>query len=199
MDETYLLGQIIPYGPYTIPQGWAECNGALLDINKYQSLHSLLGTAFGGDGINTFGLPNLCGLAVVGVGGSQSDLVLKTGQTAGSATVALDYNTTPQHTHPDVVLNAVNAQISIPCDTTRSAAVKKPVDTCPTVSAGPNMYANGTLLPGTVNMVTPVVTATTGGVQAGHNFGGVPHDNMMPYTCIRYIINIQGGDFPRPQ
>jgi microcystin-dependent protein len=46
--------------PYNFaPRGWAACNGALLPINQWQALFSLLGTAFGGDGRTTFGLPNL--------------------------------------------------------------------------------------------------------------------------------------------
>ncbi|MBS1771418.1 MAG: tail fiber protein [Bacteroidetes bacterium] len=194
-DDNYFLGQIIAYSQNVAPKGWALCDGSLLEINKNQALHSLLGTTFGGDGINTFGLPNLCGRAITGVSTSVN-VMLRTGETTGAPKVALDYNTTPQHTHPDVVLNAVNAQISIPCDTTRSAAVKKPVDTCPTVSTGPNMYASGTLVPGTVNMVTPAITATSGNIHTGPNAGSTPHKNMMPYICIQYIICLQ-GDFPR--
>jgi microcystin-dependent protein len=46
--------------PYNFsPRGWAVCNGALLPINQYVALFSLLGTAFGGDGKTTFALPDL--------------------------------------------------------------------------------------------------------------------------------------------
>ena len=46
--------------PYTFaPRGWAPCNGALLPISQFTALFSLLGTAFGGDGQTTFGLPNI--------------------------------------------------------------------------------------------------------------------------------------------
>ena len=43
------------------PKDWMLCNGALLPINQYQALFSLLGTMYGGDGIHNFALPNLCG------------------------------------------------------------------------------------------------------------------------------------------
>ncbi|MBV8644795.1 MAG: tail fiber protein, partial [Candidatus Eremiobacteraeota bacterium] len=43
------------------PRGWALCNGQLMAINQNQALFSLLGTTYGGDGIRTFGLPNLQG------------------------------------------------------------------------------------------------------------------------------------------
>src|SRR5262245_53016429 len=46
--------------PYSFaPRGWAACDGALLPINQWQALFSLLGTTFGGDGQTTFGLPDL--------------------------------------------------------------------------------------------------------------------------------------------
>ncbi len=46
--------------PYTFaPRGWAICDGSLLPITSNVALFSLLGTAFGGDGRTTFGLPNL--------------------------------------------------------------------------------------------------------------------------------------------
>jgi microcystin-dependent protein len=49
--------QIMSFG--FAPRGWAACNGQLLPIAQYQALYSLLGTNYGGDGRNTFGLPNL--------------------------------------------------------------------------------------------------------------------------------------------
>lgn len=57
-----LLGQIscVPYLPkYVPPSGWDKCDGKLLKINNNVPLYSLLGTKFGGDGISTFGLPDL--------------------------------------------------------------------------------------------------------------------------------------------
>ncbi len=46
--------------PYSFaPRNWAACDGALLPINRWQVLFALLGTAFGGDGQTTFGLPDL--------------------------------------------------------------------------------------------------------------------------------------------
>ncbi len=53
------IGQIMLFtGTYT-PEGYAECDGRLLPIAQYHALYSLLGTTYGGDGVTTFGLPDL--------------------------------------------------------------------------------------------------------------------------------------------
>jgi microcystin-dependent protein len=43
------------------PRGWLFCDGRLLSISQYSGLFSLLGTAYGGNGVTTFGLPDLRG------------------------------------------------------------------------------------------------------------------------------------------
>jgi microcystin-dependent protein len=55
------LGEIRMVGFNYEPQGWAFCNGQLLPIRNNTALYALLGTQFGGDGVNTFGLPDLRG------------------------------------------------------------------------------------------------------------------------------------------
>jgi microcystin-dependent protein len=69
------------------PKGWAECNGQLLAINSNTALFSLLGTTYGGNGINTFALPNLQGSVAVHQG---NGIVL--GEIGGSQGVTLNSN-----------------------------------------------------------------------------------------------------------
>jgi len=76
------------------PQGWAQCNGQLLPINQNQALFALLGTTYGGNGTNTFALPNLQGKVPMHVG---NGMVL--GQTGGEATHVLSTAEIPSHTH----------------------------------------------------------------------------------------------------
>src|SRR3954469_2121270 len=81
--------------PYTFaPVGWAFCNGQLLPISQYDVLFSLLGTTFGGDGVNTFGLPDLRGRTPVHVG---PGFVL--GQVGGVESVTLLANQLGPHSH----------------------------------------------------------------------------------------------------
>ena len=76
------------------PKGWAACNGQLLSISQNQALYSLLGTQFGGDGQNTFGLPNLQGRTAMHMGNG-----FVQGQTGGEAAHTLTIPEMPAHTH----------------------------------------------------------------------------------------------------
>ncbi len=61
----YFLGQIVAF-PYSfVPVGWMPCNGQILSIQQNMALYSLLGNKFGGDGRNTFGIPNLQGAEAI--------------------------------------------------------------------------------------------------------------------------------------
>jgi microcystin-dependent protein len=76
------------------PKGWAFCNGQLLPINQNQALFSILGTTYGGDGMRTFGLPNLQGRTPMHVG---NGIVL--GELGGENTHTLNISEIPAHTH----------------------------------------------------------------------------------------------------
>ena len=66
-----LIGQIMIFGGNFTPRGWAFCDGQLLPIMQNTSLYSILGTTYGGDGRNTFGLPDLRGRIAIGEGQGQ--------------------------------------------------------------------------------------------------------------------------------
>lgn len=99
------------------PKGWAACNGQLLAINQYAALFSILGTTYGGNGVNTFALPNLQGAVAVHQGGGTT-----LGQTGGSQNVTLNSNQIG-HTHlvsanatPNSYAAASNFPASAPAD-----------------------------------------------------------------------------------
>jgi microcystin-dependent protein len=76
------------------PKGWALCNGQLLSIPQNTALFTLLGTAYGGDGIRTFGLPNLMGRVPMHVGPG-----IKLAQAGGEEAHQLLVSEMPNHTH----------------------------------------------------------------------------------------------------
>src|SRR6478609_9183413 len=76
------------------PRGWAFCNGQLLPINQNQALFSLLGTTFGGDGRQTFGLPNLQDRTPIHVGSGYT-----LGERGGEPSHTLTLQEVPGHTH----------------------------------------------------------------------------------------------------
>ena len=82
------------------PKGWTFCNGQLLPINQNQALFSILGTTFGGDGRQTFGLPNLQGRSPIHVG---NGIVL--GELGGETAHTLNISELPAHNHVPVGSN----------------------------------------------------------------------------------------------
>jgi microcystin-dependent protein len=76
------------------PRGWAFCDGQILPINQNQSLYSLLGTVYGGDGRTTFALPDMRGRTPIHVGDNHAQ-----GQKLGEHTHTLSIAETPQHNH----------------------------------------------------------------------------------------------------
>jgi microcystin-dependent protein len=86
--------------PYTLsdqskpPKGWAWCDGQLLPINQNQALFSLLGTMYGGNGQNTFALPDLRGRLPMHVGAGYIQ-----GQAGGQEFHTITAAETPAHNH----------------------------------------------------------------------------------------------------
>ncbi|WP_238188606.1 phage tail protein [Paenibacillus sp. L3-i20] len=94
------VGEIRLFSFGIIPRGWAPCNGQLLPINNNQVLFSIIGVTFGGDGRNTFALPNLQGRAPVAPGNT-----VAYGASIGEANTTLTQTQIPNHSH---IVNATN-------------------------------------------------------------------------------------------
>ncbi|CDG84040.1 phage tail protein [Janthinobacterium agaricidamnosum] len=106
------LGTIIGVGFNFPPRGWMSCNGQLLSISQNSALFALLGTQYGGDGVTTFGLPDLRGRIPAGTNqGITGRIVADNGTTGGAvnttftapgtgaATVTLTVPNLPAHNH----------------------------------------------------------------------------------------------------
>ena len=93
MSEPF-LAEVKMVGFNFAPRGWAFCNGQILPINQNQSLYSLLGTTYGGDGRTSFGLPELRGRTSIHDGNGHTR-----GQKSGQETHTLSVGEMPQHTH----------------------------------------------------------------------------------------------------
>lgn len=93
MSEPF-LAEVRIVGFNFAPRGWALCDGQILPINQNQSLYSLLGTTYGGDGRTTFALPDLRGRVPIHVDGAHRE-----GQKSGEETHTLSVQEMPQHKH----------------------------------------------------------------------------------------------------
>lgn len=98
MSEPF-IGEIRLLGCNFAPRGWAFCNGQLLSIAQNSALFSLLGTTYGGDGIQTFGLPDLRGRVPAGFGQGPGLSNHAQGEKYGAEQVTLSTNQLPPHNH----------------------------------------------------------------------------------------------------
>jgi microcystin-dependent protein len=150
------------------PKGWAECNGQFLPINQNQALFSLLGTTYGGNGQTTFALPNLRGQVPIHMGDGHT-----LGEAAGTTSVTVNIQQLPTHLHP---LNASTTQAD------QATLVNPGNNNSPNILAAVqgNQYAP----PASLTPLTPDSVTNVGGSQ--------PHNNMMPYLVLNFIIALQG-------
>jgi microcystin-dependent protein len=99
MSEPF-LGEIRMFGFNFAPTGWAMCNGQVLSISQNTALFSLLGTTYGGDGVTTFGLPNLQSRVPLHAGQGPGLSNYGLGEFLGAETVTLAQSQMPAHNHP---------------------------------------------------------------------------------------------------
>jgi microcystin-dependent protein len=161
------VGEIRMFAGNFGPNGWMVCQGQLLPIADYDALFNLIGTTYGGDGQSTFGLPDLRGRVPIHQG---AGFVI--GQLGGQESVVVTVQQLPAHTHT-AAATATPGNSDSPAGANAWAAVATPL-----FSPGPgNSQMNaGALSP-------------SGGSQ--------PHDNLMPYCTINFIISLFGV-FPSP-
>lgn len=93
------VGQIQAFGFNFTPRGWMKCDGALLPISQYETLFSLLGTMYGGDGRTTFALPDLRGRSMVHAGNGPGLDNIVQGQRGGAIAINIGVLNLPAHSH----------------------------------------------------------------------------------------------------
>jgi microcystin-dependent protein len=156
------VGEIRVFAGNFAPAGWALCDGSTLAISTNEALYALIGTTYGGDGQSTFALPDLRGRVPIHTGPGYS-----LGQVGGTETVTLMSQNLPVHSHTSNA-SAANATSSDP--TGRFWATNNDY----------RCYSNAT--PNT--SFAPAAIGAAGGSE--------PHDNMMPFLTVSYIIALEG-------
>ncbi|MGA8807997.1 MAG: tail fiber protein [Thermoanaerobaculia bacterium] len=167
MGEPF-VGEIRMFGGSFAPAGWAMCDGQLIPISQNDVLFNLIGTTYGGDGEETFALPDLQGRIPLhmgqGPGISQSYQI---GEQGGVESVTITSNTTPIHSHAFLASgdSADNPNVG-----------GNVIGTPPQLQW---LYAS--------NATTPFNSQSIS--QVG---GNQPHENMMPFLVITFIISLFG-------
>jgi len=171
------VGEIRQFAGNFPPIGWLFCQGQTLRISENEVLFQLIGTIYGGDGQETFNLPNLSSRVPIhmGTGGGGSYQI---GETAGTEQETLSASQTPVHTH-------------VPQVSQSAASIVSPAGAVIALPSAPPSVTNPLLFS---NDFPPVALNVSSITPAG---GSQPHDNVQPYLCVNYIISLF-GIYPSP-
>jgi len=173
MSEPF-VGEIRTFAGGFAPTGWALCNGQLISISSNTALFSLLGTTYGGNGTSNFALPDLRGRAPMHAGNGAGLTPRLLGENGGTETVTLTPAQAPSHTHT-LRASSANGNSADPKDHVPSNG-----------GSTTTPYASGTAdTPMSAGAIAPA-----GGEQ--------PHNNLMPYLTVTFIIATQGVYPSRP-
>lgn len=154
------------------PRGWAFCNGQLLPLSQNTALFSLLGTAYGGDGRDTFALPDLRDRYAMGVGQGPGLSERFLGEALGEHAVTLLPSEIPAHAHGQGV-GGTSATSGVPGMSVMMGATRS-VQLYSTAGATADAYAGGL-------------------ANAGSS---LPHNNLQPTLGVNFFIALQ-GEFPQ--
>ena len=161
MSQPY-VGEIRIFAGNFAPNGWMFCQGQLLPIDQYDTLFNLIGTTYGGDGQQTFALPNLSSRLPIHQGGG-----FNIGSLGGAEQVTLTVGQLPSHSH---VAQGATAGTSN--------------------SPNGNFWAGTSALGQFVEGTAADETMAPGVM--GHTGGGQPHDNMVPFLGLNFILSLFG-------
>jgi microcystin-dependent protein len=168
MAQPY-VGEIRMFAGNFAPAGYLFCEGQLLPISENETLFSLIGTTYGGDGESTFALPDLRGRIPIHQG---NGFVLA--ETGGAEEITLNLQQIPAHPHPLLGTGDI-------------ATTNAPQNNVVATSTGGTVFPYGTDQPTTT--LHPSSIGPVGGSQ--------PHTNFQPYLCVNFIISLY-GIFPPP-
>lgn len=163
---TPFIGAIRMFGGNFAIRGHAFCSGQLLAIAQNDALFALIGTTYGGDGQTTFALPNLQSRIPVHQGTLAGGSTYQMGEVAGTETVTLNSSQMPAHTHT-AQGNANDGGQSSPANGFWGLSSS-------------NVYS------------TTAPAAPMNAAAIGLSGGNQPHENMLPFLCINFIIALEG-------
>ncbi len=163
MSNPY-VGEIRMFGGNFAPLGWAFCSGQLLSISENDTLFQLIGTTYGGDGQNTFALPDLRGRLPIHQGSGYVQ-----GESGGVEQVMLTPSHIPSHTHAVMAASG-------------TGRARTPEGAVPAGSGTAQVYSTGAP---DVNLAAAAVGSAGAPAQQAH-------DNLQPFLCVNFIISLYG-------
>jgi microcystin-dependent protein len=172
------IGEIRQAGFNFVPPGWLACQGQIISISENETLFNLIGTTYGGDGVSTFGIPDLRGRAMIHQGQLLGGGNYVIGQKAGTESVTLTQNQMALHSHTVAAKDGLGT-ISIP--TTKSTWAQVTPD-------GQTAITAYSAAPGNATLASTVVSPSG---------SSLPVDIRQPYVVVNFIIATV-GIYPSP-
>lgn len=170
------LGQINLFGCNYAPVNWALAEGQILSIAQNTALFSLLGTNFGGNGINTFALPDLRGRVPIGFGQGPGLSNYALGEAGGVEAVQITAASYPAHSH-SLMASAAAATQNAPDDLLEAEGQTGGRGGALNLALYSSSGQATTLAPNALSSVTG---------------GNQPHNNLQPYLPLNFCIALQG-------
>ncbi|OOQ59964.1 phage tail protein [Mucilaginibacter pedocola] len=177
------MGEIRMFAGTYAPQGWLTCDGQILPISRYSTLFSLLGTVYGGDGMQTFALPDLRSRTPIHVGQGRGLSQYYPGSIAGQEQVTLSQAQMPSHSHQMLTIAAGANQIS-PENNYLAIGI---ADGTGNAESNYQDFSDTTLPQTYLNGKTVVPSG-----------GNQPFNVVSPVLGVTFIIAIEGIYPPRP-
>ena len=161
------VGEIRMFAGNFAPNGWMFCEGQTLPIAENEVLFQLIGTTYGGDGRETFNLPNLASRVPIHMGTGPDGTTYQIGEMAGTEQETLTVQQIPAHNHP-LIGSSGTATSQVPTNLLLATAQAQ-------------TYTN--LTDGLTTMAANSI---------GPAGGSQPHENTQPFLCINFIISLFG-------
>jgi microcystin-dependent protein len=171
-DAYPYVGEIMLWAGAFTPAGWLPCNGQIVPIHQYETLFNLIGTRYGGDGQDTFGIPDLRGSVPIHAGQGPGLTPRIAGEKAGVEDVTLSAGQLPGHAHAAPARSAAGTSP----DPGGLLPARNAAGSLPWQAASDAMLAPGAI---------------------GAAGGGQPHPNLPPFLTVTFVIAYT-GTWPSP-
>ena len=184
MSEPF-IGEIRMFGFNFPPRGWVTCSGQLIPISQNPTLYALINTYYGGDGVTTFGIPDLRGRVPISSGQAPGLTYYPLGTRYGYERIILNDSQMPNHSHtatPDLQSHTPAANSA---GNESSPGGNAPAEYTDAARTAEKLYSNAP----NSNLATGTVTGTVG---IGESGGNQAHDNRQPLIALNFCMAIEG-------
>jgi len=179
MADPY-IGEIRPFAFNWAPYGWLLCDGKQYNVTQFAALYQVIGSTYGGNN-TVFMVPNLKGMAPIGMGAGTGLTPRNLNDRPGAEQVTLTTNQMPSHTH------TANAEMEAATTPNPAGMIVASVKSGST--GNPKFYKEAAQVANLVAMNAATVSSVG---------SGQAHENRQPYQVFNFCIAWMGIFPTRP-